>query len=384
MHTHTDKASAATTTATHKTGSGSGLYAPAFQLTDNRASSIAQRQQQAQINRSPIVLQLKQLQDMANGIQRAPAPMIQRRLMTLEQLQAAKQDALQPDMDIPLDIIEGHFRTYQEHIAAHKWEDAHNTLEKIADEIEQLEQAEVWQEGEVKGRFFERLWTSAREEYEWIIGELGRTTPDTPQLLGTGVNGSVPLATRRVVKLTMNQAVVADLRQLSFYSDNFSSCSPVAMFNENTFDGGLFHFPGGGLSSNNQQDIADTRRRMQQMYNDVQPTHIWLNSRFRAPSAWDPFGQPSDVNPITDFLQNTLGYTGNLLLIPGLGGSYSLYLNAAAQPQAIMGNIPVNTGGSISAMQDRTPDERSALAKAWIGLPQATKYGRDDFSHLAY
>ncbi|MDX1908777.1 MAG: hypothetical protein SF053_17200 [Bacteroidia bacterium] len=67
MHTPADKSPMSPQPTALREPPGSGIRVPAFQLTDNRASSIAQRQQQAQINRSPIVLQLKQLQDMANG-----------------------------------------------------------------------------------------------------------------------------------------------------------------------------------------------------------------------------------------------------------------------------------------------------------------------------
>ncbi|MDX1908775.1 MAG: hypothetical protein SF053_17190 [Bacteroidia bacterium] len=78
MNTHTDKSpDTILRTVAHGVGQSSGIRTPVWKITDNRASSIAQRQQQAQINRSPIVLQLKQLQDMANGIQPTPVPMIQ-------------------------------------------------------------------------------------------------------------------------------------------------------------------------------------------------------------------------------------------------------------------------------------------------------------------
>lgn len=204
--------------------------------------------------------------------------------------------------------------------------------------------------------------------------------PDTPQYLGTGVEGAVPMNERRFVKLTMSQAVVADLRQLSLFSDNFSSCSPVAMFNAGTSRGGLFHFPGSGLASNSKED---TKRRLKQMYDDVAPTQVWLNDRFKEPQmgGFIP-GQPSDVEPITECLQE-FGYAGPISLIAGQGDRYALYLDAHGAPQAMMGGVPGQTGAVVSAMKDRTREEREALGRAWEGLPKATKYGVDQFSHLA-
>ncbi len=238
-----------------------------------------------------------------------------------------------------------------------------------------------WKNDEARDGFINRVLGSIEEERTWILGQQGRTKPDTPQALGTGVVGPVALANRRVVKLTMNQAVVADLRELSFHSDNFSSCSPVAMYNAGSHRGGLFHFPGGGLGGTSTED---TKRRLRQMYTDVNPTDVRLNSRFIAPTEWDPMGQTSDVPAITNFLQDELGYAGAIHAIPGLGGAYSFYLDAVMTPQAVMGDIPVAHGAGISAMQDRTKDERGALAVAWQGLPAAMKYGIDEFSHLAY
>lgn len=204
--------------------------------------------------------------------------------------------------------------------------------------------------------------------------------PDTPQALGTGVDGLVPMNERRVVKLTMSQAVVADLRQLSFVSDNFSSCSPVAMFNAGNFRGGLFHFPGSGLSSKSKDD---TKRRLRQMYDDVAPTQVWLNDRFIAPQFGGAIpGQPSDVDPITQCLHE-FGYAGPIALIGGLGDKYALHLDAHGAPRASMGDVPGQTGGLVSAMEDRTEEERDALERAWEGLPAAMKYGVDQFSHLA-
>lgn len=236
------------------------------------------------------------------------------------------------------------------------------------------------------------LWQSPRSVAQRMRVEatFGSTTrrvvqavgdPDTPQSLGTGVDGTVPMNVRRIVKLTMSQAVVADLRQLSFFSDNFSSCSPVAMFNAGTFRGGLFHFPGSGLTSKSKEE---TKRRLKEMYDDVAPTQVWLNDRFMAPQmgGFMP-GQPSDVEPITACLRE-FGYAGLISLIAGLGDRYTLYLDALGVPQAGMGDVPGQTGAVVSALKDRTREEREALEQAWEGLPKATKYGVDQFSHLAY
>ncbi len=204
-----------------------------------------------------------------------------------------------------------------------------------------------------------------------------RTKPDTPQILGTEVEGPIPLAERRVVHLTMSQGVVANLRQLSFYSDEFSSCSPVVMYNDHTLRGGLFHFPGGGLDPDEygEESRGNTQRRLKQMFEDVGPTNVWLNNRF---SAELPF-LPADVGPITEYLRTSLDYEGEIHEIAG-SNHYSFYLDDAMAPQVVMGEIPVPTGAKVSVMSDRTEAEREELADEWLALPLATKYGINKFS----
>jgi hypothetical protein len=208
-----------------------------------------------------------------------------------------------------------------------------------------------------------------------------RTEPDTPQILGDAFEGTILLADRPVVALTMSQAVVANLKQLSFYSNYFSSCSPVVMYNEHSSIGGLFHFPGGGLDPE-LETKEDTERRLLQMYEDVRPTNVWLNSRYDPAMAFYGAAYPSDVDPITNYLKDDLKYTGPIQEIEGRGSAYSFYLDEEMAPQVVMGGIPVPTGDEISVLLDRTVAEREQLAEDWQGLPLAIKYGIDRYSDV--
>jgi hypothetical protein len=73
---------------------------------------------------------------------------------------------------------------------------------------------------------------------------------------------------RPVVQLHMGQAAVGDLRTMQLFSEEFSTCSPIVMFNSATHMGALFHMPAGALKEN--EIVLDAIRRV------VDPTEIWV------------------------------------------------------------------------------------------------------------
>ncbi|MEM9045310.1 MAG: hypothetical protein AAGC81_11480 [Pseudomonadota bacterium] len=54
---------------------------------------------------------------------------------------------------------------------------------------------------------------------------------------------SIPTKERPQLMVGMGQGAVGPLGQLQFYSDSFSTCSPVVLYNSETGIGGLFHVP---------------------------------------------------------------------------------------------------------------------------------------------
>jgi hypothetical protein len=66
----------------------------------------------------------------------------------------------------------------------------------------------------------------------------------------------------------MEQGVAAPLGKVHLYSGQFSTCSPIVMFNRATTVGGLYHFPGGGT--------REHKEVLQAMCNHIRPTHIFI------------------------------------------------------------------------------------------------------------
>ncbi|MEM1275384.1 MAG: hypothetical protein AAGH74_02580 [Pseudomonadota bacterium] len=54
---------------------------------------------------------------------------------------------------------------------------------------------------------------------------------------------TIPTVERPQLMIGMGQGAVGPLNQLQFYSDSFSSCSPLVLYNSQTGIGGLFHVP---------------------------------------------------------------------------------------------------------------------------------------------
>jgi hypothetical protein len=78
---------------------------------------------------------------------------------------------------------------------------------------------------------------------------------------------------RDVVCIYTGQGAAGDLRQIAIYTGQFSSCSPVVMFNTATHGGGVYHLPGKrGDVSGLQQEWPN----LQKLLDLVKPTKILL------------------------------------------------------------------------------------------------------------
>lgn len=93
---------------------------------------------------------------------------------------------------------------------------------------------------------------------------------DLDSIVGHYSTGIIPLSERPYIECTMGQGVEADLRKFILYSDQFSSCSPVVMFNENTSIAGLFHYGAG-----DEKQLP----QLKQMFDSIKPTFIGIENR---------------------------------------------------------------------------------------------------------
>jgi hypothetical protein len=71
------------------------------------------------------------------------------------------------------------------------------------------------------------------------------------------------------IAVYMDQGLVVDLRQHGLYSQQFSSCAPILLYNSVTQKGGLYHFAGGAI-----RDYQSRHLRL--MSSVVQPTDVYI------------------------------------------------------------------------------------------------------------
>lgn len=81
---------------------------------------------------------------------------------------------------------------------------------------------------------------------------------------------------RTRIHLYMGQGIVGHLGQLILSSNEFSTCSPIVMFNNQTGIGGLYHFPASALYS--LDSGTSHMAYMLAMAEAVEPTHIIVHS----------------------------------------------------------------------------------------------------------
>jgi hypothetical protein len=75
-----------------------------------------------------------------------------------------------------------------------------------------------------------------------------------------------------LVCIYMSQAVVGPMNDFAFYSGDFSSCSPLFVYNRNTRWGGYYHVPGRQISG----DHEDDRKVCEALVHTVKPTSAWV------------------------------------------------------------------------------------------------------------
>jgi hypothetical protein len=128
-------------------------------------------------------------------------------------------------------------------------------------------------------------------------------------------------ASRRVViKCTMGQGVVGHLGRVVLVSDQFSSCSPIVMFNAQTGMGGLFHF-----AADNWKQQPDA---LKVMFQSIRPTVIYLCDRTTATDRM--LGQPGSTDYLLqdEFFREACGYTGEIKLMSLKSQQYCVTLGA--------------------------------------------------------
>ena len=258
------------------------------------------------------------------------------------------------------------YKDYTAHLHRRQFAQAQQDLLALDVKIGHMRAKGYWNSDNDRDTLLNNLQNSAAQERLWLTHEAAAAVGGR-QDLGQNIGNAVtPLQNRPTAVLTMGQGLVADLGQIVLYSDDFSTCSPVVLFNQNTRKGSLFHFPAQGLGT--------MRGHLTNAYNQVSPTHVMLNDRTL--NVGFNVAMSNDVPSLTAFFQNEIGFNGQLSTIPARSDSYSVTLGANGLPDVQTGR----GGAHLDATHDRTGVERQQVEQAWANAPATSKYGRDNWS----
>src|SRR6185503_5655286 len=76
------------------------------------------------------------------------------------------------------------------------------------------------------------------------------------------------------VAIYTGQAAIGNMNNFSFYTGQFSTCSPVVLHNAQTNVGALFHLP--GKNGNRSKLLGEWQTYIQPIIELVQPTDVWI------------------------------------------------------------------------------------------------------------
>jgi hypothetical protein len=77
---------------------------------------------------------------------------------------------------------------------------------------------------------------------------------------------------RPILKIYMDQAVIGDLHRVQLFTGQASNCRPILLYNQTTGLAGLFHYPGGGLTTSRASTVAI----LQKLSERVNPTDVYI------------------------------------------------------------------------------------------------------------
>ena len=135
---------------------------------------------------------------------------------------------------------------------------------------------------------------------------------------------------KTVVCLYTGQGAVGNFDDFGFYTGQFSSCSPVVMYNQDTHVGGLYHLPGKcGNEVELQQEWSDNILKIAEKVN---PTTVRLfPSGYGSASLAGFSGQsikPADKYGDRDYLQKMFTARGKIEVVVEQLGMLGIYVTA--------------------------------------------------------
>lgn len=165
-------------------------------------------------------------------------------------------------------------------------------------------------------------------------------------------------APRPVVECTMGQGVQGSLERVVLHSRRFSTCTPIVMFNDMTWVGGLFHYAAG--------DFKAQQGPLSSLMNRILPSLIYIGKRAVDSTIGGAFDRTEaetsdDFEIIAKFLK-VKGYDGEIKTL-GRAAQYYVWLDSSNKLQ-ITYDLPKGTGDWIDFTYSKTPTIPSTAAAA--------------------
>jgi hypothetical protein len=197
------------------------------------------------------------------------------------------------------------------------------TLESADPQEGILDKEEFWEERlntmfQTSEGLFSLDTEAVRRNYETLAGQQGSVVRE-----------------RIRVEVAMGQGVRGDLRVFNFFSQEFSTCSPVAMYNHDSHVGGLFHYGAG--------DHVNQRAALEKMRDDICPTVCFMADN----KMWD---NTNDIKAVGEILGN------GLQIVVGGSNQYSFFLSDEAKPE-LCGGIALGTTRMNLTRGDNLPKD---------------------------
>lgn len=186
---------------------------------------------------------------------------------------------------------------------------------------------------------------------------------------------------KSVIEMKMGQGVVGNLKQVTLYSEDFSSCTPVIFYNQCTKIGGLYHFPAEMLSNRAQSELSPehniVKATLKSMLEEVKPTEIILNTRNPYIYTPTPHGWQPDSFHLENFFRDQQGcsFNGEIKKIEGPGfGAISVDLDKLEQ---LAIKCEYRTDFNYTIALDSSAEETADLLRTMADAPSMTKFGRN-------
>jgi hypothetical protein len=191
------------------------------------------------------------------------APLIQRRLMSFATFAARKRAYTEKKgvwifkFERSLTDVQNIYTAYDNAVKTSSWDKANEELDNLQTKVTHMRTKTYWKSDTDRDTFLNEVEQGIREEKDWVDQQKYPRWSGSDEVQDT----------RPVIALYMEQGVAGHLGQMILASQQFSTCSPMVMFNRNTKVGGLYHLPGGASQQYKKSNLPfETKPELNESY----------------------------------------------------------------------------------------------------------------------